>query len=81
MRLIALDASDAREVSVNGEETLLGFSGQPRSDKNHFSSVLFWTPQYSANFCPIFRVKGNVCPRLSTLTYPRKIFDELPLRR
>ena len=39
---------------VTGEETLLGFSGQPKLDKNNFFSELYWTPYISANFCPIF---------------------------
>ena len=37
----------------NRWEALLGFSGQPKSDKNHFLSELYWTPYISAKFCPI----------------------------
>ena len=61
---------------VTDEEALLGFLGQPKSDKNDFLSELYWTRQFSANFCPIFLGKKQC---LSQAVY-FKIWKRVPIK-
>ena len=55
---------------VTGKEALLGFSGQPKSDKNlFFEWVVLDAPVLGKFLSDFVRVKSNVSPRPSTLTY------------